>query len=83
MCSKITTNLPVPQPLVLTDSNKEKNFSIFQQTWENYEIATGLSKKDDKICVATLLTVIGPEALQVYKLSDGKMMVIKQLLQRC
>ena len=34
--------------------------------WSNYELATGLADKDDAIWVATILTVIGDETLEVY-----------------
>ena len=49
--------LPLPEPLQL-QQNKQK--------WNNYEIATGVAKKDKPTRVATLLTVIGEEAVDVY-----------------
>ena len=43
------------------------NWSYFKDSWENYVIAVELNEKDKKIQVATLLTVLGKECMQVYK----------------
>ena len=37
-----------------------------KQKWSNYELAIGIARKEDPIRVATFLTVIGNEALDVY-----------------
>ena len=37
-----------------------------KQKWTNYELAIGIAKKEDRIRVATFLTVIVDEALDVY-----------------
>ena len=58
--------LSPPEPLILTQGNVSQNWKRFKQKWGNYEIAIGIATKDDKIRVATLLTVIGDEALDVY-----------------
>lgn len=34
--------------------------------WKNYEIATGLHEKDDKLRCATFLTCMGSDALRVF-----------------
>ena len=34
--------------------------------WSNYELAIGRAKKEDPIRIATFLTVIGDEALDVF-----------------
>ena len=50
----------------------------FKQKWQNYELATGVSSKDDKVTVATLPTVIGDKAVDVY----NTIRVIKMILGR-
>ena len=57
---------PPPEPLQLSIGNSSQNWKRFKQKWSNYELATGVAKKDDAIRVATILTVIGDEALDVY-----------------
>ena len=46
--------------------NSSQNWKRFKQKWSNYELATEVAKKDDAIRVATILTVIGDEAFDVY-----------------
>jgi hypothetical protein len=55
-----------PQTLDLNSGNVSANWKKFKQRYLNYEIATGISGKEDATRVATLLTVIGNEALDVY-----------------
>lgn len=43
------------------------NWVFFRKQWDNYEIATGLDKKDKKNLVATLLTVMGKECHQLQR----------------
>ena len=47
-------------------SNKPKSWSLFKQKWRNYEIASGLKNKEGETRVATLLSIIGDDALEVY-----------------
>ena len=58
---------PPPEPLQLSIGNSLRNWTRFKQKWSNYELATGVADKneDDAIRVATFLTVIGDEALDV------------------
>ena len=58
--------IPVPQPLDVSHKQKSQSFDIFKQAWENYEVATGLRDKHEPQRAATLLSIIGPEALVVY-----------------
>lgn len=58
--------LPPPEPLNLSGGNICENWKKFKQKYNNYEIATGINKKDDATRVATLLTVIGNEAIDVF-----------------
>ena len=46
-------NLPVPEPMNMTSSNVAENWSYFRKQWNDYEIATDLREKDEKIRVAT------------------------------
>ena len=58
--------IPVPQPLDVSQKQRSNSFDIFKQTWENYEVATGLREKPEPQRAATLLSIIGHEALVVY-----------------
>ena len=58
--------LPPPEPLKILDGNTSLKWKKFKQKWTNYEIATGVSEKEDATRVATFLTVIGEEAVDVY-----------------
>ena len=62
-----------PRPLDLNSGNVLVNWKTFKQRYLSYEIATGISGRcswemqlGDAADVATLLTVIGNEALDVY-----------------
>ena len=55
-----------PDPLQLSKGNSSQNWKRFKQKWNNYELATDIAGKDDQVRVATFLTVIGDEALDVY-----------------
>lgn len=54
-----------PDPLQLSSGNVSQNWKRFKQKWSNYELAIGTARKEDPIRVATFLTVIGDEALDV------------------
>ena len=43
------------------------NWETFRDAWDNYYIATELSKKPEKVVIATLLSIIGTECFKVYK----------------
>ena len=55
--------LPPPEPLDLSGGNISANWKKFKQKYINYKIATWISSKDSAARVATLLTVIGNEAI--------------------
>ena len=57
--------IPVPDKLQLSGS-KSLNFELFEQSWKNYELATGLKDKPEEQRLATLLSIIGNEGLVVY-----------------
>ena len=59
----------------------------FLLAWENYALATELTKKAEGVQVATLLTVIGEEAREVYATlndweNDGDEKKIKPVLKK-
>ena len=58
--------IPAPLPLELNTGNLASNWNKFQQRYENFEIATGVNNKPDAKRVATLLSVIGQEAVDLY-----------------
>ena len=43
------------------------NWAYFKDSWENYTVAVELNEKDKKVQVATLLSVLGKECMQLYK----------------
>jgi len=58
--------LPPPAALEIHDSQAAERWRRFKTAWTNYSIATGLIEKDEAVQVATLLTVIGENAREVY-----------------
>ena len=48
-----------PPPPMQSKGNTELNWQNFEETWTDYCIATELDKKDAKIQVAPLKTVMG------------------------
>ena len=58
--------LPPPPPLEIHDANMYDKWKKFYRTWSSYVIATELNKKAEAVQVATLLTVIGEEAREVF-----------------
>ena len=60
------TNVPLPRPLSLKGDMK-KNWAIFSQMWDSYEIITGLDTESDKIRIAHFITAIGPDALEIHQ----------------
>ena len=67
-----SNNFPTPAPLEMT-GDLAHNWSFFRSQYENYEIATGLVKKDEAILVATLLSVVGKECFRVLNNSKWQM----------
>ena len=62
----MTARFKTPDELDIGSDNKKEAWNEFKQYWTNYEIATGLDKKESKVRVATLLTVIGKESARIY-----------------
>ena len=58
--------IPVPKSLDISPGNRCINWEMFKQSWQLYEIASGIREKPEEVRVATLLSVIGSDALQIY-----------------
>ena len=55
-----------PEELDLKSANMNAEWKMFKQLWENYEVALGLSQQENKKRTATLLTIIGKEAMKIF-----------------
>ena len=58
--------LPPPPPLEIHDTIASEKWKNFRLAWSNCLLVTELNKKPEAVQVATLLTVIGEEARDVY-----------------
>ena len=57
---------PLPPPLSLSQPDSlAAPWKAWRRQWDNYMIATGLREKNEDVQVATLLTCLGSEALNV------------------
>ena len=56
--------LPPSEPLDLSSGNVSESWKKFKQKYTNYEIATGIHTKESATRVATLLTIIGNDAIE-------------------
>ncbi len=63
--------LPPPPALEIHDHQASEKWKKFKRAWDNYLLATGLSEKTEAVQVATLLTVIGEEAREVFSTFSG------------
>ncbi|KAL9976621.1 hypothetical protein ACROYT_G013943 [Oculina patagonica] len=61
----IQSNLPVPNRLDMS-GNISENWKKWKQVWDSFEIASRLNEQENKYRVATFITCIGSEALEVY-----------------
>lgn len=79
--------LPPPPTLEIHSPNAAEKWKKFLLAWENYALATELPKKAEGVQVATLLTVIGEEAREVYSTfndwdAEGDEKKIKPVLKK-
>ena len=58
--------LPPPPPLDIHNTNVSEKWKRFKLAWDSYSLATELNKKSEAIQVATLLTIIGEDARDVF-----------------
>ena len=61
----LQSNILVPGKLDLR-GNLAVNWKKFRRIWENYEIATHLNKQDSSLRVATLLSCVGSDVLDIF-----------------
>ena len=61
----IQHNFPLPN-LMNCPGDVAGNWDSFRQQWSDYEIATGLDKRDESIRLATLRSAMGRECLQIF-----------------
>ncbi|XP_068670943.1 uncharacterized protein [Montipora foliosa] len=61
----LTSNLPLPPRLELR-GNLARNWKNWLQTWKAYETITGLHLKLQDYRVATFITCIGSEAIEIH-----------------
>lgn len=62
----MAANLPPPAKMTVDDrDNIASNWKMFRKEWEDYEVASELSGKDEKIRVATLRIVMGRECAAI------------------
>ena len=66
MASNGLVGFPIPPPLSLSEQDSlTATWKTWRRQWKNYSIATGLKEKPEEVQAATLLTCLGPEALNV------------------
>ena len=61
----LNSHVPLPHKLSIT-GNIAKNWKKWKQIWDSYEIVTELTKRPDEYRVATFITCIGADALEIY-----------------
>ncbi|XP_041461547.1 uncharacterized protein K02A2.6-like [Lytechinus variegatus] len=79
--------IPVPQPMCCK-GNLESNWKAFEESWNDYRIATELDKKPDSVQVATLRSVMGQDCkdrLATLPMSDAERLkpqiIVKKLAE--
>ena len=78
--------LTPPDPLDLDSSNVSDVWRKWKQHFELFSLASSLSSKDAGIQAATLLHVVGPDALEVYNTfsweQDGDNQKVAKILEK-
>ncbi|KAI8116310.1 Transposon Tf2-6 polyprotein [Lucilia cuprina] len=65
--------LKPPKPLVIEhDKDMAKEWKLWRQQYEYYEVATGLNTKPANIQFATFMSAIGHSAIQIYNSLPGE-----------
>ena len=80
----MTANIPLPPKLEM-DGCLSTNWKRFKRNWSNYKIASRLNKEPKELRAATLLTCIGPAAMEVFdgfEFSEGEDKNIDTILQK-
>ena len=66
MATGFTLPPPPPPPLDIHSTNVSEKWKRFKLAWDSYSLATELNKKSEAMQVATLLTIIGEDARDVF-----------------
>ena len=64
-----TEKIPIPGPIECT-GDVYQNWTYFKEQWENYEIATGLDERTEKVRLSTFKAVIGKDCYNILKHLD-------------
>ena len=59
------SHFPIPSPMNVK-GDLVNNWEFFKQQWQDYEVATGLDKQEQKIRLATLRSAMGKDCLQIF-----------------
>ena len=62
----VPSNFPVPQPMVCK-GDLATNWEFFRQQYEDYEVATELSKQATLVRLASLRSLMGKDCLQIFR----------------
>ena len=73
--------LPPPSSLEIHNVNAAEKWKKFLLAWNNYSLATKLNDENEAIQVATLLTVIGEQARDVFSTFQFTREADKQKIQ--
>lgn len=66
ICLIMASNIPLPAQMDVSDRDTiSKNWKMFRREWEDYEIASELGAKEERIRVATLRIVLGRECVAI------------------
>ena len=60
-----TSHFPILSPMNVK-GDLVHNWEFFKQQWQNYEVATGLDKQEQKIRLATFRSTMGKNCLQIF-----------------
>ena len=66
MATGFTLPPPPPPPLDIHNTNVSEKWKHFKLAWDSYSLATELNKKSEAVQVATLLTIIGEDARDMF-----------------
>lgn len=81
----MSANIPLPRPMdVETREALAKNWKMFRREWEDYEVASDLEAKPDKVRVSTLRMAMGRDCVEILEnldLSEGQKKKTKSILE--
>lgn len=81
---EVQSLIPIP-PKREMNRNLQTKWEKFKRTWANYEIASALNTKGNRLRGATFLTCIGSEAIELYEgfeFRDGEQDAIDQVIEK-